>query len=204
MLLVVIAALLTLPAGARGQEVRRYTGVAAGVTSSRQIWKPEVAVADRMGAFASVFSDMPFPLGPFRVRVEAAYAQRGGLVESDFDGAPLQGETRGDWLSVFLAAKLAGSAGPAHLFVTAGPVYELRLRTRLDAVLAQLLNEERPRSFGVVASAGAGVTVGGAWVGEIEARWVEGLTTVLEGDFVRTRSRSVELLLRLGKVRPPS
>jgi hypothetical protein len=203
-LMVAALSLATLTSESAAQDIGRYTGISVGGTLSQQVWQPSVATANRNGFLAHAYTDMPFPLGPFRVRLGGGYTQRGGLVEGDFDGQPIQGETRSEWLSVNLEFKLAQSAGPLHAFVAAGPSYELHLRTRQDAVLALVLFEEQPKSFNLTASGGVGFRVGSDLVTELEARWVEGLTTARSGAFVKTRNRTIELMLRIGRLKPPS
>ena len=190
--------------GLSAQEVGQYQGFSIGGTRSHQVWKPKVDTSNRSGFLANYFTDVPSPLGPFRIRVGAGYAQRGGWVEGDFDGEPLTGQTRSEWLSMHLELKLVASLGSFHAFAAAGPAYSLHLRTRQDAILGQVLFEEQPKSFSVTGSGGVGFTLASGRVAELEARWVEGLTTARSGSFVKVRDQSLELMLRIGRVKVPS
>lgn len=190
-------------AGASAQDLGRYTGFSVGQTRSQQVWSPSVDTSDRTGFLVNYYTDLPSPLGPLRVRLGTGYTQRGGLVGGDFEGEALSGETRSEWLALHLELKLAQSIGPMHVFAAAGPAYGLHLRTRQDAVLAQVLFEERPNSFSVTASGGVGIKVSADRVAELEVRWVEGLTTTRSGSFVRARDRSLEIMLRIGRVKAP-
>jgi len=201
----VIAVLsVSCPSGASAQDGGRYAGFVVGGTLSRQVWKPFVPTSNRTGFLVGYFTDVPSPLGPFRIRVGAGYAQRGGRVDGDFDGAPVVGETRSEWIDLHLELKLARSVGPLHAFASAGPSYGLHLRTRQDALLGQVLFEEHPKSFGVTASGGIGFGVTSHRVAELEVRWVEGLTTARSGAFVKARNRSLEIMLRIGTLKTPS
>ena len=133
------------------------------------------------------------------MRAGGGLAQRGGFVSTDTRGNPVDGEVRGDYLSVHVEAKAGVSLGPAHAFATAGPVIDYLLRNREDPVLAQVLSEERGTVLGGAGGAGLGLRVMHAWVIEAETRWVRGLTEAYSGSGLHVRNRSREWVLRLSR-----
>ena len=185
---------------ASGQRVGRFTGVAVGRTSSEQLWSQPVETSRRSGVLISVFFDVPSALPVLRLRVEAGYTQRGGLVSSDFQGNPLDGQVRSDYLSFHVETKVNGSAGPFHLFAAAGPGFDQLVQSRKDPVLEQVLANEHETVFNFAGAAGAGVRLGDIWLAEVEARWVEGLSSAYSGSFLKVRNRSVEWVLRVSRV----
>lgn len=184
---------------AQAQDSGRLTGGFAGRTQSEMLWSPPVETSLRSGYLAGAFVDIPTPVSWLRMRAEGGLAQRGGFVSTDTRGNPVDGEVRGDYLSVHIEAKAGVSLGPAHVFTVAGPVIDYLLRNREDPVLAQVLIEERGTVLGVAAGAGLGVRVMRAWVIEVETRWVRGLTAY-SGSGLKVRNRSREWVLRLSRV----
>jgi len=182
------------------QVAERINGFTVGRTASQQLWKPTVMGADRTGMLLGLFGEVPLPGRVFRIRAEGNYVQRGGLVSGDFEGAPLSGEVRSEYLSFVLQFKFARSLGPVHAFIAAGPNLEQLLRTRQDVLLAQVLEKERTLVFNAAASGGVGFKISPALIVEIEARWVRGLSPAYSGSFLTVRNRSLELLLRVGRV----
>lgn len=200
--LLLLGFVILLPTDAHAQGLDRVVGAFLGQTSSEQVWKPAVDGSRRTGAIVGAFVDVQTPAPVLRIRLEAHYARRGGIVEGDFfDGQPIDGEVQTDYLGSSVQAKLGGSAGPVHLFVGVGLSTEYAMRTRMDPVLSQILVEENATVFNVLGSAGAGVQVGPEWVLEVEARWVESAGPAHTGSFTETRNRSIELVGRIGKSR---
>ena len=185
---------------AYAQDSGRLTGGFAGRTESEMLWSQPVETSLRSGFLAGAFVDVPTPVSWLRMRADGGLAQRGGLVSTDTRGNPVDGEVRGDYLSVHIEAKAGVSLGPAHVFGAAGPVIDYLLRNREDPVLAQVLIEERGTVLGVAAGAGLGLRVMRAWVIEAETRWVRGLTEAYSGSGLQVRNRSREWVLRLSRV----
>ena len=185
---------------AHAQNTGRLTGGFAGRTQSEMLWSPPVETSLRSGFLAGAFADVPTPVSWLRMRADGGLAQRGGFVSTDTRGNPVDGEVRGDYLSVHIEAKAGVSLGPAHVFAAAGPVVDYLLRNREDPVLAQVFTEERGTVLGVAAGAGLGVRVMRAWVIEAETRWVRGLSEAYSGSGLQVRNRSREWVVRLSRV----
>ena len=182
------------------QNTGRLTGLVVGTTESEQIWSPSVETAPRSGFLAGAFVDVATPAGALRVRAEGAFVRRGGLVLSDYRGGALDGEVQSEYLGLLVQAKLAASVGPLHLFAAAGPGVGYLVRSREDALVAQVLVQEYNTVFNVGAGVGAGVRLGGTLVAEVEGRWVRGLSNAYSGSSMTVRNRSLEWLVRLSRV----
>ena len=197
---VLLVAFLLGPQLLAAQVAERINGFTVGRTASQQLWKPTVVGADRTGILLGLFGEVPLPGRVFRIRAEGNYVQRGGLVSGDFEGVPLNGEVRSEYLSFVLQVKFARSLGPVYAFIAAGPTLERLLRTRQDALLAQVLEQERDPVFNAAASGGVGFRISPALIVEVEARWVRGLSPAYSGSFLTVKNRSLELLLRVGRL----
>ena len=184
----------------RAQNADRLTGIVAGMAESEQVWSPAVDTDRRSGFLVGAFVDVRTPVTGLRIRAEAAVARRGGLVLSDFRGGALDGEVQSDYLAMGVQAKVGGSVGPVHVFAAAGPGMDYLVRSREDAVLAQVLTEEHATVMTGSASLGVGVRVG-TFAAEAEGRWVRGLTDAYRGSSVTVRNRSLEWVLRVSQVR---
>lgn len=173
-------------------------GLVLGGGRTTQIWTPSASSEDVTGIVAGAFADAPTPVSGLSILAEGAYVQRGGDVTLDVAGQPAEGGLRGDYLSLAVHLKLTRSIGPLRAHVALGPTLDQVLRSRLDPVLAQVVDDDKAVVFS--ATIGGGV---GAWVGErlfvgLDARHVEGIGDAHSGNFTRARNRSIEVLLRAG------
>lgn len=184
----------------QAQNADRLTGIVAGMAESEQVWSPAVDTDRRAGFLVGAFVDVRTPVTGLRVRAEGSAVRRGGLVLSDYRGGALDGEVQSDYLSFQLHAKVGGSVGPVHVFAAAGPGVDYLVRSREDAVLAQVLIEEHATVMTGSAGVGAGIRIG-AFAAEAEGRWVRGLTDAYRGSSVTVRNRSLEWVLRVARTR---
>ncbi len=179
-----------------------WVGVALGRIESEQRWTPPVATSARSGFLVGAFLRVPTPVSALRIQAEAAFVQRGSFVLSDSrdtvraTSAPM-GEIRSEYLNVALQLRVEGSVGPVRIFAGAGPGLDYLVRSRQDAVLAQVVREEHAAILAVGAGAGAGVRVRGIAV-ELEGRRVLGLTDAWRGGSLTARNRSQEWIIRVG------
>jgi hypothetical protein len=147
---------------------------------------------------AGAFADVATSLAGLRFRAEGAYTQRGGDVVLESGGQPVRGGVRAQYLSVGVQLMLTRTLGPVRVHVAGGPTLDQTLSSRLDPVLAQILEEESTVVFAV--SVGTGV---GAWVSErlflgLDLRLTEGLGDAYSGGFTGFHNRSVEAVIRVG------
>ena len=173
-------------------------GAIGGYTSTEHVWSPASDTQSVGGLALGAFVDVQTPADWLSVGAEAAFSQRGSNVLLDGGGVTTMGGIRTDYLTVSIRFRAAVPLGPARFHVAAGPVSDIVVRSRLDPLLTQVLDEESSTAFGVVAGAGAGVWVTERWFAQIEARIVEGLQASYTGDFVSVHNRSRELVARVG------
>lgn len=198
MLLILASATVARPAV--GQATEHLTGVFAGRIDSEQVWNPGVETAQRSGFVVGAFVDVPTPLPALRVRADGGFARRGTFVSSDTRGNTIDGEVQSEYLTFQLQAKLAASVGPVHVFAAGGPGFDYLMRSREDPLLTQVLVDKHATVFNVVGAAGIGGRIGRV-VAETEGRWIRGLSNAYSGSAAKVRNRSVELVLRLSRVR---
>ena len=189
---------LAAPSLGAAQLPRMVLGVAGGYTSTEHIWRRDADVTAVAGMALGAFVDVQTPLNWLSAGAELAYSQRGSDVLLDVGGIPTSGGIRTDYLTFTIRVRAALAFGPARFHLVAGPVSDIVIRSRLDPLLVQVLDEERPAPFGVSAGAGLGLWVTGTVFAEVEARILEGLESSYTGDFISTRNRSRELVARLG------
>ncbi len=187
------------PGSAAAQSAPVLSGIALGRAESEQLWTPAIETAPRSGFLLGAFIGLPTPVAVLRVHAEAAFVRRGGFVQSDFRGNPLDGQFQSDYLNFALQGRVAGAVGPVRLFAGAGPGVDYLVRSRQDAVTAQAIRDEHAAVFTASAGAGAGARVGGVEV-EVEGRWVAGLTDAWRGSSMTARNRSREWVVRVGRV----
>ena len=173
-------------------------GVVAGASSTRLIWRPSVETEDAVGIVIGAFAEGTTPIGWLALQVEGTYVQRGSDVLTDPQGQPLEGRLRTDYLSVGVYAKIVRGVGPVRVHLLVGPTIDAVMRSRVDAQLAQVLDADKTRVFGVTAGVGVGGRLVGRAFGEVEVRIVEGLGDAYSGGFTSARYRSTEVVLRLG------
>jgi len=173
-------------------------GVVGGYTSTEHVWSPDADAESVAGFTLGAFVDVQTPADWLSIGAEAAYAQRGSNVLIDVGGTPTPGGIRTDYLTLAIRIRAAIEVGPSLLHVAVGPVSDVVLRSRLDPLLTQVLDEESATAFGVIAGAGVGAWVTERAFVEIEARIVEGLQAAYSGNFVSAHNRSRELVARVG------
>ena len=173
-------------------------GVIGGYTTTKHVWSPDADAHGVAGLVLGGFVDVQTPLSWLTAGAEATYSQRGSDVMLDGGGMSVPGGIRADYLTFMIRVRAALALGPARLHVAGGPMTDFVIRSRLDALLIQVLEEERAAPFGVSAGAGVGVFVTSSTFVEVEARIVEGLQAAYAGDLISVRSRSRELVARVG------
>lgn len=189
---------LVAPVGVAGQTPRVVVGGVGGYTQTDHVWSRDEETRSVDGLALGGFIDVQTPLSWLSAGAEAVYTQRGSDVILDSGGTPTPGGIRTDYLSFIVRLKAALALGPARLHVAGGAGSDIVLRSRLDPVLSQVLDEEGAAPFTVTAGAGVGAWVTERFVVELEARVVEGLGTAHSGGFVSVRNRSRELVARVG------
>lgn len=173
-------------------------GVVGGYSSTEHVWSRTVETRSVSGLVLGGFVDVQTPLSWLTAGAEATYSQRGSDVVLDSGGTPVQGGIRADYLTFMVRLRAVFPLGPARIHVAVGPLSDFVIRSRLDPLLIQVLDEERAAPFGVSAGAGVGAFVTGRAFVEVEARIVEGLQSAYAGDLISARGRSRELVARVG------
>ena len=181
-----------------GQAPPTLVGVVGGYTSTEHVWSPDADAQGVAGLTLGAFVDVQTPLDWLSVGAEVAYTQRGANVLFDVGGTPTPGGIRTDYVTLAIRIRAAIGVGPARLHVAVGPISDVVLRSRLDPLLTQELDEEGSTVFGVSVGAGAGAWVTSRVFVEVEARIVEGLQAAYSGNFVSAHNRSRELVARVG------
>jgi hypothetical protein len=189
---------LAVPSLGAAQLPAMMVGVVGGYTTTEHVWSPDADVTGTAGLALGAFVDVQTPVNWLSAGAELAYSQRGSDVLLDVGGTPTPGGIRTDYLTFTIRVRAALALGPARFHLVAGPISDIVIRSRLDPLLTQVLDEEQLAPFGVSAGAGLGLWVTGTVFAEIEARIVEGLQSSYTGDFVSARNRSRELVARVG------
>jgi len=190
---------LALPAATSAQaSPRMVAGVVGGYTTTEHVWTPSAETRRVGGLLIGGFADVQTPLEWLTAGFELAYTQRGSDVFVDVGGQPSPGGIRADHLSFAIRVKAKVEIGPARLHLVAGPVSDFVIRSRLDPLLMQILDDESSAPFGVVAGVGLGFWVAEDLFVDFEARIVEGLQSSYSGDLIRARNRSLEVVGRVG------
>jgi hypothetical protein len=195
---VMVLMLSLLPSALRAQDRGPSVGVVGGATRTQQIWARSADAGTVDGFLFGAWVDAPTPLPWFSVRVEGAFTQRGGDVTTEIGGQVATGGIRSDYLTISVQARGQLRLGRLHLHSVAGPVVDKLMRSRLDPMLAQVLEREVPSVFGVGAGVGVGAQVTKLVVVELELRIFEGLGGAYAGNFQSVRNRSTEIVGRLG------
>lgn len=194
--LVVVSGLLASPSSAVAQRTS-LVGVVGGYASTEQIWKPEADVESVGGLVIGAYVDARTPLGWLSVLAEGSYTQRGGDVVGAARGGA-QGAVRSDYLSVAVRPGVGVRVGPARLRLSAGPAFDLLVRSRLASGFETVLDREASTVFGLLAGVGLDLSIGGGRTVGLEGRLYEGLADAYSGDFVSLRNRSREVVARFG------
>ena len=163
-----------------------------------------MSTAKRNGFLIGGFAEVRLPGGRGSLRVEADYVQRGAIIERDREGVAVDGEIRSEYLSFPIHVKFSKAIGPLRVHIAGGPTVDQLLRSKLDPVLAQVLDEERAISVGVGLAAGVSVEISERLIPEFDVRLTEGLSHAYAGSFTTVRNRSLELVLRVGMPRTPN
>jgi opacity protein-like surface antigen len=195
--------LTVLPSPTVAQAPALTAGLVGGYTSTEHVWSPSADTERVGGVLVGGFVDVQTPLDWLTAGVEMAYTQRGSDVLLGEDDAPSPGGIRTDFLTFAVRARAGLGLGRARFHVVAGPVADFVVRSRLDPLLGQVLDEERQAPFGVVVGAGAGLRITDTVVADVEARLTEGLQSSYAGDLISARHRSQELVLRVGMLVGP-
>lgn len=190
---------LLAPASATAQRRPAAFGVVGGYTRSEHVWSVNRDVERTGGIIVGGFYEGSVTSW-FSVAAEGAYTQRGS--DLALMGVSTPGRIRSDNLTMTIALRAGLPLGPARIYVAAGPAADLALRLRLDPVLSQVFTEERTTVWGVHAGAGTRLEVAGRAVVEVEGRIVEGLQALYSAEGRTVRTRSQELVVRLGMLRP--
>lgn len=177
-------------------------GVVAGYATTTGIWKPASDSEKKGGAIIGAFINAATPIPWFSIRAEGTISQRNSDVTADSGGQTVRGGLRTDYFSFAVHTRVSAGVGPIRVHAAAGPTIEQILRSRLDANLRSVLDNESSTVFGASASVGLGTTLAGRYRVEIEARVFEGLGDSYSGNFVQMRNRSVEFVTRVGIPRP--
>lgn len=182
-------------------------GLSLGRVSARHLWNRSTSTTEaRTSLLVGAFVEVPTTTGVLAVRAEAHYLRRRSrvvLAAAPEVGGVVEGGVRGSYLSFPIHLKLGVSVGPLGLHASIGPTFELPLGSTIDPVLVQILSEEATTVVGVAAGAGGSVRVADRYLLELEARVTETLNDSYTGPFIGVRSRSVEVLARVGVRWPP-
>jgi hypothetical protein len=147
---------------------------------------------------AGAWVDVETPKPLLHVLAEAAYARRGGRFPLAGPSG-LTGVVESDWIAVTVAPVLHVAAGPAAAYAYGGPTLEMHVRTRTAAELGNAYATPSDQCLSVTAGAGLEGRMDG-WSVRGEARVVQGLSSSYSGSAGDIRHRSVDVLLRVGKM----
>jgi hypothetical protein len=190
--------MVAAPVAGTAQLPPMVVGFVGGYTATEHAWSPDTDTERVAGFTLGGFVDVQAPLSWLSAGAELAYTQRGANVLLDVGGTPSLGGIRADYLTWAIRVRAALALGPARVHVVMGPVNDIVVRSRLDPLLVQILDEEQPAPFGFSAGAGLGVWVTERLLAEVEVRVVEGLQPAYSGNFISARNRSQELVARIG------
>jgi len=176
----------------------RAVGVQAGRIESR--WRQDRSADsdERTGPLLGVFVDVQSPADLVSLLAEASWTRRGGAYPVGVGGAYV-GEVEVDYLTVSVAPVLRVSLGPLSALTYAGPAVDMHMRTRASGELAPAFATPSPQVLSVSAGAGLELALGHGWSVRGEVRLIEGLTHAFSRDADEPRSRSTEILVRVGR-----
>ena len=177
-------------------------GLVVGYASNEQIWKPSVPAEGKGGVVLGGFLNAATSVGWLSIYVDGTWVQRGGDVAGTVQGQDVVGGLRADLLSFSIRPRANLPLGGARVFIAAGPAVDQSIRVRKDAGLTQVLDNEVASSIGVGFGGGIGATINERFALELEARLFEGLGDAASGPFVSVRNRALEVVGRVGFVRP--
>ncbi|MEJ2540246.1 MAG: hypothetical protein P8188_09780 [Gemmatimonadota bacterium] len=171
-------ALVTAAAQARpaaAQTSRTVVGGLGGFVHNDAVWSRELGTEAVGGAVLGAWVNVPTPVGWLSVTAEGSYTRRGSdtrLDEAAVPGAFGPSPIRTDYLTASVLPRATLTLGRVRVHLTTGPTTDLLLRSRVDPVLDQLLDDGATAVFAWTAGAGIGADVGPRWVAELEARIV--------------------------------
>jgi hypothetical protein len=194
-----VAAVLSAVVHGQGlaQSPPMVIGAVGGYTVTHHVWDSSVGTDDVSGFVAGGFVDVQTPLSWLTAGAELAYTQRGSDAHLESAGRPVTAAIRGDYLTFAVRVRGVLSLGPARVYVVGGPQSDFMLRSRMDPILEQILDQPATAAFGVHVGAGVGARVAGRVFVEVEARLVEGLQASYSGDAASVRNRSREIVGRV-------
>lgn len=172
-------------------------GAVGGYTVTHHVWDSSVETDDVSGLLAGGFVDVQTPLSWLTAGAELTYTQRGSDAHLESGGTPVTAAIRGDYLTFAVRVRGALSLGLARIHVVGGPLTDFILRSRMDPLVEQILDQPAGGTFGVHVGAGVGAWIAGRAFVEVEARLVEGLQASYSGDFASVRNRSREIVGRV-------
>jgi len=182
--------------------IRGTVGVFFGSTSSEQMW-PDPVAADRLRSMAlGVYIDVQTPLPFLSIRAEAGYAGRGSVLwDEELDPErSAEAAIRGHYLSFPIHGKVGAGLGPVSGYLFAGPTLDFLLSSDCTELFCQIVQEEKTTVVSVAAGAGVGLELPRGFRLGVEARHTEGLSEAYRGGPGSGRNRTLELLVRLGRV----
>jgi len=189
-------------ASAGGIPYRGTVGAFFGSTSSEQIW-PDPVAADRLRGMAlGVYIDVQTPLPFLSIRAEAGYAGRGSVLwDEELDPErSAEAAIRGHYLSFPVHGKVEAGLGPVSGYLFAGPTLDFLLSSDCTELFCQIVQEEKTTVVSVAAGAGVGLELPRGFRLGVEARHTEGLSEAYRGGPGSGRNRTLELLVRMGRV----
>jgi hypothetical protein len=197
-MVVVSAALVSLPAHATAQAVRSV-GLAIGRLDSRQLQTRAPESRARRATALGLHVHLETPRSWLGVGVGLTFSPRGGehALSTPLGTDPLYGPVHADYLtfSVLPAAYLP--LGPLTLSLFAGPAVDVYLRGEAAPELTSGFRDPNPQVLIAVAGFSASVTGPGRVLLGVDLRLEEGLGSAyrLASERLRHRSRSISVLL---------
>ena len=195
-------ALAPAPGTAQARPVT-FGGLGGWVRNS-PVWNRGFETESVGGGVLGAWVNVPTPASWLSVTAEAAFTQRGSgtvLDPEEVPGALGTSPIRTDYLTASVLPRATLTVGPLRLHAATGPTMDLLLRSRVDTVLDQRMDDAATAVFAWTAGVGLGADVAAGWVAELEARIVEGLSSAYSGDLGDLRNRSFEVLARVGIAR---
>lgn len=202
-LVVVSAALMSLPGQATAQAVRSI-GVAIGRLESRQIRTRDPESRTRRATAVGLHLHLETPRSWLGVGVGLTFSPRGGehALSTPSGSEPLYGPVHADYLTFSVLPTAYLPLGPVALSLFAGPGVDVYLRGGAASELASGFRDPNPQVMVAVAGFGANVTGPGRVLLGVDLRLEEGLGSAYRMVSERLRHRSRSICLFFG-FRPP-
>ncbi|HKJ03531.1 MAG TPA: hypothetical protein VJ997_13780 [Longimicrobiales bacterium] len=190
--------LIVLSAASVEAQGVRAVGVHAGQVRSRWRHDRSPDSEERTGPVVGAFVDVQSPAGFVSILAEASWTRRGGAYPIGVRDT-YTGTVQVDYLTLAVLPVLRLSAGPLSVLTYAGPAVDIHVRTRAGGELAAAFATPSPQVLTVDAGAGVELALGRGWSVRGEFRVNEGLTHAFSSDADNPRSRSREILVRVGR-----